>query len=127
LRQAEIERVKRKRPDSLDAYDLVLRATPFAITAMPDAALQALPSLERALTLEPDYALAHGYVTWCHENLFVRAGRREENRQRAIHHAYAALTYGRDDAMALTWGVFRSAWSSMIGGRPVKPLRRRSR
>ena len=28
LRQAEIERVKRKRPDSLDAYDLVLRALP---------------------------------------------------------------------------------------------------
>ena len=26
LRKAEIERVKRKRPDSLDAYDLVLRA-----------------------------------------------------------------------------------------------------
>ena len=28
LRQAEIERVKRKRPDNLDAYDLVLRAMP---------------------------------------------------------------------------------------------------
>ena len=28
LRQAEIERVKRKRPDNLDAYDLMLRAVP---------------------------------------------------------------------------------------------------
>ena len=28
LRRAEIERVNRKRPDSLDAYDLVLRAHP---------------------------------------------------------------------------------------------------
>jgi adenylate cyclase len=28
LRQAEIERAKRKRPDSLDAYDLYLRALP---------------------------------------------------------------------------------------------------
>ena len=28
LRQAEIERVKRKRPDNLDAYDLMLRALP---------------------------------------------------------------------------------------------------
>ena len=36
LRQAEIERVKRKRPDSLDAYDLVLRALPHVYTAMPD-------------------------------------------------------------------------------------------
>src|SRR5262249_30210490 len=30
LRQAEIERAKRKRPDSLDAYDLYLRAMPLA-------------------------------------------------------------------------------------------------
>ncbi|HMB76348.1 MAG TPA: adenylate/guanylate cyclase domain-containing protein, partial [Kiloniellaceae bacterium] len=38
LRQAEVERVKRKRPDSLDAYDLVLRALPQVYPAMPEAA-----------------------------------------------------------------------------------------
>ena len=58
LRQAEIERVKRKRPDSLDAYDLVLRALPQVFTLMPDGALKSLPVLERALALEPDYAIA---------------------------------------------------------------------
>jgi adenylate cyclase len=73
LREAEIERVKRKRPEHLDAYDLVLRAWPAALTGMPEGALAALPLLERALALEPDYALAHGYSAWCHENLFVRA------------------------------------------------------
>ena len=31
LREAEIERVKRKRPENLDAYDLVLRALPHVI------------------------------------------------------------------------------------------------
>ena len=36
LRQAEIERVKRKRPDNLDAYDLTLRALPQVFTLMPD-------------------------------------------------------------------------------------------
>jgi adenylate cyclase len=106
LRQAEIERVKRKRPEHLDAYDLVLRATPFAITAMPEDALKGLPLLERALTLEPDYALAHGYAALCHESLFVRAGRHEENRQGSIRHAHAALAHGRDDATALSWGGF---------------------
>jgi len=45
---------------------------------MPEGALQALPLLDRALALEPDYGLAHGYVAHCHEYLFVRAGRREE-------------------------------------------------
>src|ERR1700674_504465 len=36
LRAAEIERVKRKRPENLDAYDLVLRALPHAFAAMPE-------------------------------------------------------------------------------------------
>ena len=106
LRQAEIDRVRRKRPDSLDAYDLVLRATPFVDTPMPDGAAQALPLLERALALEPDYALAHGYAAWCHEILFMRAGSGEDNRQAAIRHAHAAIIHGRDDAMALTLGGF---------------------
>jgi IS5 family transposase len=35
LRQAEIERARRKRPESLDAYDLYLRALPFAYTSLP--------------------------------------------------------------------------------------------
>jgi adenylate cyclase len=107
LRQAEIERVKRKRPEHLDAYDLVLRATPFVETAMADGASQALPLLERALALEPDYALAHGQAAVCHEILFMRGrreGRREEHRQGAIRHARAALVHGRDDAMALALG-----------------------
>src|SRR6202022_4999366 len=106
LRQAEVERVKRKRPENLDAYDLVLRATPFALTSMPEGALQALPLLERALALEPNYALAHGLAAMCREYLFVRAGRREENRLEAIRHAHTALAYGQDDAMALTLGGF---------------------
>ena len=106
LRQAEVERVKRKRPENLDAYDLVLRATPLVVAAMPETALRALPLLERALTLEPDYALAHGHAAFCYESLFVRAGRRDEHRQGAIRHAHAAIAYGRDDATALTLGGF---------------------
>jgi adenylate cyclase len=106
LRQAEIERVKRKRPDSLDAYDFVLRAAPLVDPPMPDGASQALLLLERALAREPEYALAHGYAAFCHEILFMRAGGREENRQAAIRHAHAAVAYGRDDAMALTFGGF---------------------
>ena len=35
LRDAEIERIKRKRPDNRDAYDLVLRALPHARVGSP--------------------------------------------------------------------------------------------
>jgi adenylate cyclase len=104
LRQAEIERAKRKRSENLDAYDLVLRATPFSDTGMPEGAWQAMPFLERALALEPNYALAHGQAALCNEILYVRAGRREENRLAAIRHGHAAIALGPDDATALTYG-----------------------
>jgi adenylate cyclase len=106
LRQAEIERVKRKRPDNLDAYDLLLRAIPDVYPAMPDRARKALPLLEAAISAEPEYATAHGFAAWCHEIIFVRGGACEENRLGAARHAHAAIAYGRDDATALSLGGF---------------------
>ncbi|MDJ0947417.1 MAG: adenylate/guanylate cyclase domain-containing protein [Alphaproteobacteria bacterium] len=106
LRQAEIDRVRRKRPDNLQAYDLLLRALPHVYPAMPDGASEALPILKRALDLEPDYALAHGFAAWSHEILYARGGGDEENRNGAIRHAQAAIGHGRDDAMALSLGGF---------------------
>jgi adenylate cyclase len=91
LRQAEIERVKRKRPDNLDAYDLVLRAMPHVFLAMPAEAVIALPFLERALALDPSYALAHGLAAFAHEIIFVRGGQRQENRAAALRHTQAAI------------------------------------
>jgi len=104
VRRAEIERAKRKRPENLDAYDLVLRATPLADTGMPDGASAALPFLERAIALDPNYALAHGQAAFCNEILYIRAGRREENRSAAIRHAHSAIALGPDDASALVYG-----------------------
>jgi len=106
LRQAEIERVKRKRPDNLGAYDLVLRAIPLVYPAMPEGAARALPLLETALEMEADYAHAHGFAAWAHEIVFARGGLREENRIGAIRHAHAAIAHGRDDAIALSLGGF---------------------
>jgi adenylate cyclase len=106
LRDAEIERVKRKRPGNLDAYDLVLRALPHAYVGMPEGATKAVPLLEQALALEPDYAAAHGLLAWCHQFLFLRAGLNEANRIAAINHARAAVRHGRDDATALALGAF---------------------
>jgi adenylate cyclase len=105
LRQAEIERAKRKRPENLDAYDLLLRATPLVDTGMPEGASQAVPLLERALLIEPNYALAHGQTAFCNEILYLRAGRREDNRKAAIRHAHTAVALGPDDAPALVYAA----------------------
>ena len=65
LRKAEIDRVKRQRPNNFDAYDLLLRSQPFVFAGMPKEAAKAIPLLEEALKLEPDYSAAHAYLSWC--------------------------------------------------------------
>ncbi|MDX6412999.1 MAG: adenylate cyclase [Gaiellaceae bacterium] len=106
LRKAEIERARRKRPDSLDAYDLYLRALPFAFTAMPQDADTALPLLERAIELQPDYAAAHAMIAWCHEQRYLRGGLHQDVKQAALQHARTAIAVGGDDAAALATAGF---------------------
>lgn len=106
LRRAEVERVNRKRPDSLDAYDLVLRSQPDAYSGMPERATNALVLLERALALDNSYALAHAFAAMCHHNIFLRAGLHEEDRAASVRHAQAAIVHGQDDALALTFAGF---------------------
>jgi tetratricopeptide (TPR) repeat protein len=106
LRRAEIERARRRRPDSLDAYDLYLRALPFAMTAMPADADKAVALLEQAIALESDYAAAHGFLAWCHEQRYLRGGLDAATRESACRHARVAIEAGGDDAMALAMGGF---------------------
>lgn len=106
LRRAEADRVTRKRPESVDAYDLVLRAQRDVDSGMPAQVARALPLLERAIKLEPNYALAHGNAAMCHHCLFLRTGLKEENRKASIDHARLAIVHGRDDALALTFAGF---------------------
>jgi len=106
LQRSEIERARRKRPESLDAYDLYLRALPHTASQMPEDARIAMPYLERALAIEPDYAAAHALLAWCHEWSFARAGFAEADRLAALEHARAATAIGTDDATALAIGGF---------------------
>jgi len=106
LRKAEIHRVKRKRPDNLDAYDLVLQAQMDVDSGMPARVTRALGLLERAIELDPTYALAYGNAAMCYHCLFLRAGLQEANRTASIHHARSALLHGQDDAAALTLAGF---------------------
>jgi adenylate cyclase len=105
LRQSEIERARRKRPDSLDAYDLYLRALSYAVAAMPEDVDKALPLLGKAIELEPDYAAAHAIIAFCHEVRYLRGGMQEETRLAALHHARLAIADG-DDAAALATAGF---------------------
>lgn len=101
LRKAEIERIRRQRPNNLNAYDLVLRSLQFVFTKMPKDAAIAIPLLKNAVQLQPDYGAAHALLGWCIHHRFARGGLNEEDRIAAIHHAHAAIAHGSDDATAL--------------------------
>jgi adenylate cyclase len=108
LQRSEIERSRRKRPENLDAYDLYLRAMLHVAAQMPEDIKTALPLLEEALRLEPNYAAAHAHMAWCYELRFARGGLHEADRIAALRHAHATLTSGTDDATALAVAGFVS-------------------
>jgi tetratricopeptide (TPR) repeat protein len=106
LREAEIQRAKRKRPENLDAYDLYLRAMACLRVFMPGAADQALPLLRQALALQPDYPAAQAAAAWCHEIRYLRGGLHPSDKAAALAHARAAIEAGADDAMTLATAGF---------------------
>ena len=106
LEQAEIARARRKRSDSLDAYDLYLRALPHVHANSLDEMKLALPLLEKALAIDPDYAIAHAYAAWCREQMFTHGDHDADDRSAALRHARAALARERDDSSALAIGGF---------------------
>jgi adenylate cyclase len=101
LRQSEIERSRRKRPDSLGAYDLYLRALPHFASDMPEDAKIGMEFLEEALKIDANYASAHAYLAWGLEMRVVRGGFNVVDAEAGARHARAALDHGGDDATAL--------------------------
>ena len=106
LQKIEVERVKRRRPQNIDAYDLVLQALPHIYKLMPTGSAPAIPLLEKALQLEPDYPFAHAALAWCFHIRFGRGGLHEADRQAAIRHARAAVSRAGDDATTLAIAAF---------------------
>ena len=106
LRRAETKRSRRKRTDSLDAYDCYLRALPHVAEQMPGKASLAIPLLDRALKLDPDYSAAHALIAWCHELCFARGGFEEAHRSAALRHAGIVLDGDTDDGTPLAVAGF---------------------
>jgi adenylate cyclase len=108
MRKAEIERSRRKRPDSLDAYDLYLRALPHVYAMRPDDNTEALELLDRAISLDPGFAPALAYAAWCYEQRVVRGWptAREDDVRTGIKLARAAIATGSDDANAMVTAGF---------------------
>ena len=64
IRQAEIERSRRKRPENLDAYDFYLRALSNIYSARPEDNAVAYVQIMQAVALEPTYAPFLATAAW---------------------------------------------------------------
>ena len=72
IRRAEIERARRARPGSLDAYDLYLRALPHVYAMRPVDNALGLELLNEAMRLDPGYVPARAFAAWCYEQRLTR-------------------------------------------------------
>ena len=73
LRTAEIERAQRKPTESLQAYDLTLRASSRSRVMTRQGLEEAVGLLRKAIEIDPGYAIAFAQLAWCHW-IFVAQG-----------------------------------------------------
>ena len=108
LRKAEIERARRKRPDSLAAYDLFLRALTPLHKLRPEANAEALRLLEQAIAIDPGYAPALAYAAWCHEQRLLHgwSTTHETDTAAAVGLARQALAIDSGEAAAIAMASF---------------------
>jgi TolB-like protein/class 3 adenylate cyclase len=113
LRQSEIERAVRKPTESLDAWDLYLRALVQLRQYTPEGWRTAIDSLRKALALDPACAPAAGLFAWC--RVFQLAGHltSAEEVAEGARLARRAIETGREDPDALWMGGWAIA---MLGG-----------
>ena len=104
IHQAEIERVRRKRPQDMGAYDLTMRALPHVWVLEKDESAKALEYLGNALEIDPDYPLALSLAAWSHAQRVVYnwADNTEASKQEAIRLAEKAANLSSDDPLVLS-------------------------
>jgi adenylate cyclase len=113
LRKAEIARVKRKRPEDLDAYDLYLRALAHMYEVRPEARSAALDYIARALAIDPDFAEAHGVAAWCYfAKSLWEGGFPPDYREGAVRHARAVQALQSEDASTLAHAAIALAFTT---------------
>ena len=110
---AEIDRVRRKEPGRLNAWELTTRALPRALSINAAAQGEALELLEQAMELAPADALPMALAAWCHGQRgghhFTARSVAEKQAARTLAERAAALNSGDPAAMALLAAAYTLA------------------
>jgi len=103
LPQSEIDRTARKPIESLDAYDLYLRALAQVHRYTEESVREAVALLKRALAIDPSYAPAAAMIGWCRgwQRLQGWGPFSDAEVAEAVRLAIHAIEAGKDDPDAL--------------------------
>ena len=106
IEQAEIERAKRKPTEKLEAYDYYLRGISVGYERTRQTNEEALRLLNKAIELDPDFALAYARAAQCYAFRKVNGWMvdREHEVGEAARLARRAVDVGKDEALALSIG-----------------------
>lgn len=104
IRSAEIELSKRKPPNNLRAYDLVMRAYPYLWGQSKATNERAIPLLQDAIAIDPAYGRAHAFLGWCYaQHLgYIWTEEPQQYLDLALKAIEAAASSIDDDPTALT-------------------------
>jgi TolB-like protein/class 3 adenylate cyclase/Flp pilus assembly protein TadD len=104
LRSFEIARATRKPTESLDAYDLYLRALGQHYKFTPESMSQAIELLGRALAIDPSYAPAAALIGVCRltEKIQGWHALSDQEHAEAVQLARRVIVTGKDDPEALS-------------------------
>ena len=105
IQRAELRRIGRKMPESLDAYECVVRGSGLLYGLTERSFGQAHDFFLRAIDLDPEYGRAHALLALWHS---IRLGQGwsadpAADESEAATYANAAVALDPDDALALAW------------------------
>jgi adenylate cyclase len=113
IETAEIQRAARRPTDNMGSYDLYLRAVQLFRQFAKPQMLEAIDLLDRAIALDPDFAIAIALAATCHGQIILNGWTDDpaphELRVRQL--TTRALAGGRDDAV-----VFAQVASAYTSG-----------
>lgn len=103
VQERELERAKRKHPQNLTAYELVLQALDVLYRMDYESFSRARGLLQQAIAHDPDYAPAYAYAAYWYVFRVGEIGSPDPTGDgaAAAHYAAAALERDGDDALAL--------------------------
>jgi TolB-like protein len=112
LQLAEIERLKHKPADRLDAYDLLLRAQQLEYEYTADSLTAALENVKRALSLDPSYAPAMALGAYCYTERHQQGWAQDAVQEviEGVRLASRAIECGKSDGSVL-WMSAYAIWN----------------